>query len=240
VVEVDLSSARPESLPGWNLFELTGDERTAAESRVEAIVDAFASTLQWGEQSTRAINLTTQAAGALARIAPLLSPELAPTIFQLPTLLSNERWRAAVLPFLPKASQGFWIDRFPLLAQEAITPLTNLVDRLRHSTPISALLGQSQSTYRVREAMDAGQIVLAFPVRAAPASACSPTCCSSTSCTRRAPGPSSPPPPAVPSGSSSTRCRAMTARPRATSPPCWSRAPSSGSARSSSTRTQSG
>lgn len=124
---------------------------------------AFASTLQWGEQSTRAINLTTQAAGALARIAPVLPPELAPTIFQLPTLLSNERWRAAVLPFLPKASQGFWIDRFPLLAQEAITPLTNLVDRLRHSTPISALLGQSQSTYRVREAMDSGKIVLACP-----------------------------------------------------------------------------
>ena len=163
VVEVDLSSARPESLPGWNLFELGGSERTAAESRVEAIVDAFASTLQWGEQSTRAINLTTQAAGALARIAPVLPPELAPTIFQLPTLLSNERWRAAVLPFLPKASQGFWIDRFPLLAQEAITPLTNLVDRLRHSTPISALLGQSQSTYRVREAMDSGKIVLACP-----------------------------------------------------------------------------
>lgn len=163
VVEVDLSSARPESLPGWNLFELSGDERTAAESRVEAIVDAFASTLQWGEQSTRAINLTTQAAGALAAIAPLLPPELAPTIFQLPTLLSNERWRAAVLPFLPKASQAFWIDRFPLLAQEAITPLTNLVDRLRHSTPISALLGQSQSTYRVREVIDSGQIVLACP-----------------------------------------------------------------------------
>ncbi len=163
VVEIDLSSARLESLPGWNLFELSGSGSAAAESRVEAIVDAFASTLQWGEQSTRAINLTTQAAGALARIAPVLPPELAPTIFQLPTLLSNERWRAAVLPFLPKAAQGFWIDRFPLLAQEAITPVTNLVDRLRHSTPISALLGQSQSTYRVREAMDSGQIVLACP-----------------------------------------------------------------------------
>ncbi|HEX7245093.1 MAG TPA: hypothetical protein VF245_05955 [Solirubrobacterales bacterium] len=163
VVEIDLSSARLESLPGWNLFELSGSEPAAAESRVEAIVDAFASTLQWGEQSTRAINLTTQAAGALAAIAPVLPPELAPTIFQLPTLLSNERWRAAALPFLPKASQAFWIDRFPLLAQEAITPLTNLVDRLRHSTPISALLGQSQSTYRVRDAMDNGQIVLACP-----------------------------------------------------------------------------
>lgn len=163
VVEIDLGSTHPESLPGWNLFELGGGGGAAVESRVEAIVDAFASTLQWGEASTRAINLTTQAAGALAAIARVLPRALAPTIFQLPTLLSNERWRAAALPFLPKASQGFWIDRFPLLAQDAITPVTNLVDRLRHSTPISALLGQSQSTYRVREAMDGRQIVLACP-----------------------------------------------------------------------------
>ncbi len=103
VVEIDLSSTRLQSLPGWNLFELTGSGSAAAESRVEAIVDAFASTLQWGEQSTRAINLTTQAAGALARIAPVLPPELAPTIFQLPTLLSNELARRRP----PVPAQGF-------------------------------------------------------------------------------------------------------------------------------------
>jgi hypothetical protein len=108
-------------------------------------------------------NLTTQAAGALAHAAQALPPELAPTIFQLPILLSDERWRDAVLPFLPKASEGFWLDRFPLLSEEAITPLTNLVDRLRGSTPMTALLGQSQSSYRVREAMDQGWIVLAHP-----------------------------------------------------------------------------
>jgi hypothetical protein len=163
VVEIDVGSAGEPSLPGWNLFELGGRDRTAVEARVEAIVDAFASTLQWGDQSTRAINLTTQAAGALAHVARILPPELAPTIFQLPTLLSDERWREVALPFLPKASQRFWTDRFPLLAEEAITPLTNLVDRLRASTPIAALLGQSQSSYRVREAMDRGWIVLAHP-----------------------------------------------------------------------------
>jgi hypothetical protein len=93
----------------------------------------------------------------------VLPAELAPTIFQLPTLLSDEKWRAAVLPFLPKTAQGFWNERFPLLAVDAITPLTNMVDRLRASTAISTLLGQSQSTYRVREAMDRGLIVLACP-----------------------------------------------------------------------------
>ena len=38
-----------------------------------------------------------------------------------------------------------------------------MVDRLRGSTAITALLGQSHSTYRVREAMDKGKIVLACP-----------------------------------------------------------------------------
>ena len=45
-----------------------------SEARVEAIVDAFASALEWGERSTRAINLTTQAAAALAAIAGASTP----------------------------------------------------------------------------------------------------------------------------------------------------------------------
>lgn len=163
VVEIDVGSHGAWELPGWNLFELGGRDRAATESRVAAIVDAFASTLQWGDQSTRAINLTTQATRALAHVARALPPELCPTIFQLPTLLSSERWREAALPFLPNSSRAFWTDRFPRLTEEAITPLTNLVDRLQSSPPISTLLGQSQSTYRAREAMDEGWIVLAHP-----------------------------------------------------------------------------
>lgn len=163
VVRIDLGpGSSPAAQPGWNLFELGGDA-VEAEARVEAIVDAFASALEWGERSTRAINLTTQAAAALATIAGRLDSELAPTIFQIPTLLSDAEWRAAALPFLPRADQRFWTDRFPLLASEAITPVTNMVDRLRRSPSIRALLGQSQSTYRVREAMDSGKIVLACP-----------------------------------------------------------------------------
>jgi hypothetical protein len=164
VVQIDLGPGSAlASQPGWNLFGLKGASAEQSEARVEAVVDAFASALEWGERSNRAINLTTQAAGALAAIARVLAPEKAPTIFQIPTLLSNEEWRAAVLPFLPRASQGFWLDRFGRLAEEAITPLTNMVDRLRASTAASTLLGQSQSSYRAREAMDKGLIVLACP-----------------------------------------------------------------------------
>jgi len=163
VVRIDLGpGGSPADQPGWNLFEFGGDA-VESEARIEAVVDAFASALEWGERSTRAINLTTQAAAALAAIAQKLDAELAPTIFQIPTLLSDAEWRQAVLPFLPRADQRFWTDRFPLLASEAITPVTNMVDRLRRAPSIRALLGQSKSTYRVREAMDKGKIVLACP-----------------------------------------------------------------------------
>src|SRR4051794_1192317 len=96
-------------------------------------------------------------------IAKVLPPELAPTIFQLPTLLSDEGWRETCVPFLPRASQRFWRDRFPLLSPEAITPVTNLVDRLRLSSAMSTLLGQSEGSFRIREAMDKGLIILACP-----------------------------------------------------------------------------
>jgi hypothetical protein len=163
IVRIDLGpGSSPAEQPGWNLFEL-GAGAGESEARVEAVVDAFASALEWGERSTRAINLTTQAASALAAISAHLDPDLAPTIFQIPTLLSDSEWRAAVLPFLPRSAQRFWTDRFPLLAAEAITPVTNMVDRLRASSAITALLGQSRSSYRVREAMDEGKIVLACP-----------------------------------------------------------------------------
>jgi hypothetical protein len=163
VIEIDVGSSGGRGLPGWNLFELSGAEDDATEARVAAVVDAFASTLKWGDQSTRAINLTAQAATALAHVGRALPPELAPTIFQLPTVLSDERWREAALPLLPASARSFWEERFPRLAEEAITPVTNLVDRLRTSPAITALLGQSKSTYRVREAMDRGLIVLAHP-----------------------------------------------------------------------------
>jgi hypothetical protein len=162
VVRIDLGPGACAEQPGWNLFEL-GGSAAESEARVEAVVDAFASALEWGERSTRAINLTSQAAAALAAIAGRLDSELAPTIFQIPTLLSDSEWREAVIPFLPRADQRFWTDRFTLLAPEAITPVTNMVDRLRRVERVRALLGQSQSTYRVREAMDEGKIVLACP-----------------------------------------------------------------------------
>lgn len=164
VVEIDLRPGRSlDALPGWNLFELGGATAAEREARVEAIVDAFSAALEWGDRSTRAINLTTQAASSLATIASKLPPGLSPTIFQITTILSDDDWRDAVLPYLAEEQRSFWTDRFPALAAEAITPVTNMVDRLRASTPLAVLFGRSQSSYRAREAMDQGQIVLFCP-----------------------------------------------------------------------------
>ncbi len=160
VVEIDLGPGGPDAQPAWNLFALKDSD---PEARVDAIVSAFAAAVGWGEKSTRAINLTTQAASALARVAEVVDEEIAPTIFQLPTLLTDEEWRAAVIPFLPAHARAFWTGRFPLLQPEAVTPVTNLVDRLRTSRSTTALFGRSEGTFSVREAMDRGLIVLACP-----------------------------------------------------------------------------
>jgi hypothetical protein len=164
VIELDLADRGPrQRQPGWNLFAIHGLTTGQAADRVDAVVDALASTLRWDERNTRALNLATQGAQALVELAHVLPVELAPTIFQLPTLLSNDQWRAAVLPHLAPATRQFFTDRFPRLPAEAVTAVTNLIDRLRAARPVAALLGAPVSTYDVRKAMDDGLIVLACP-----------------------------------------------------------------------------
>jgi hypothetical protein len=161
VVEINLADTGRQ--PGWNLFALAEASEQRAQDRVDAVVDSFASALRWDETNTRALNLITQAAQALSELARKLPPELGPTIFQVPTLLGNEEWRGAVLRFVSPPTRAFFNERFPRLAAEAITPVTNLIDRLRVSPPVAALLGSPTSSYDVRAAMDEGKIVLACP-----------------------------------------------------------------------------
>jgi hypothetical protein len=164
VIELDLVGPRSrDGQPGWNLFAARSLDAEAAERRVEAIVDSFASALQWGERNNRALTLTTQAAGALIELAAVLPDGLQPTIFQMPTLLGNPEWLAAALPYLSPARRQFFAERFPRMSEEAITPVTNLIDRLRSSTQLAALLGAQSSTYDIRRAMDERKIVLACP-----------------------------------------------------------------------------
>jgi hypothetical protein len=164
VIELDLVGPRSrEGQPGWNLFAARGLDPEAAERRVEAIVDSFASALQWTERNNRALTLTTQATAALIELAAVLPRDLQPTIFQVPSILGNPEWLAAALPHLSPARRQFFTERFPRLSEEAITPVTNLIDRLRSSTQLAALLGAQTSTYDIARAMDEQKIVLACP-----------------------------------------------------------------------------
>lgn len=161
VIEINLADTTRQ--PGWNLFAVHGLPPERRAERVDAVVDAFAAALGWDENNTRALNLITQSAQALTDLAARLPAEVAPTLFQVPRLLSDDGWRAKVLPFVSPSVRQFFTDRFPRLSPEAITPVTNLVDRLRLSPSVAALLGSPVSTYDVRAAMDRGQIVLACP-----------------------------------------------------------------------------
>jgi hypothetical protein len=164
IIELDLVGARSrEGQPGWNLLAARGLSDDERERRVEAIVDSFASALQWGERNNRALTLTTQATGALIDLAAVLPDESQPTIFQIPTLLGNPEWLAAVLPYLSVPRRQFFSERFPRMAEEAITPVTNLIDRLRSSRQLAALLGSQHVSYDIRRAMDERRIVLACP-----------------------------------------------------------------------------
>lgn len=160
---IELSIARGSGSTrqvGWNPFSMQGRTVEDLEDRAAAIVDSFAAALRWGEINQRALSITQQTTQSLLELALQLPDELAPTIFQMPTLLSDDGWREAVVPHLSPSLQSYWTNRFTRLGDEAITPITNVVDRLRSAPSIAALLGQSRSTYSLRTAMDRGQVVL--------------------------------------------------------------------------------
>jgi hypothetical protein len=164
VFELDLVGPRSrQGQPGWNLFAARGLDPDAGERRVEAIVDSFASALKWGERNNRALTLTTQATAALIELSRVLPEGLQPTIFQIPSILGNPDWLGAALPFLSPPRRQFFTERFPRLSEEAITPVTNLIDRLRSSTQLAALLGAQSSSYDIARLMNEGRIVLACP-----------------------------------------------------------------------------
>jgi hypothetical protein len=164
IIEVDLVGERSRTgQPGWNLFACRELDPGAAERRIEAIVDSFASALQWSERNNRALTLTTQATGALIELSRVLPEGLQPTIFQIPSILGNPQWLQAALPFLSVPRRQFFTERFPRLSEESITPVTNLIDRLRSSTQLAALLGAQTSTYDIARAMSERKIVLACP-----------------------------------------------------------------------------
>jgi hypothetical protein len=163
VLEFNLSRTRASKQAGFNLLSMTGRDRADIEGRISAVVSAFSAALGWSAVNNRAQNLVTQSVWSLCELGLVLPPELQPTVFQITTILSDEEWRAHTIPHLPRDVASFWQTRFNNLEKSAITPVTNLLDRLRSSPSVAALLGTPQSTYDARRAMDEGKIILASP-----------------------------------------------------------------------------
>ncbi|MEX5636677.1 ATP/GTP-binding protein [Parafrankia sp. FMc2] len=163
VLELDLSVRGSDARQAaWNPLSMEGFSVDDVDARAGAVVAAFASAMGWTETNTRALSIITMAAQSLCELALRLPPDLAPTIFQIPSILANEDWRETVIPYLSPAMRDYWSTRFRRVADH-VTPVTNIIDRMRSSKTIAGVFGASRSTYNVRHAMDTGKIVLACP-----------------------------------------------------------------------------
>ena len=166
VLELSIARSKDETGTGlqvaWNPLSMEGCTHEDIEEKATALVDAIASALGWGagQKAPRALTLLQNGTQSLLELSLQLPDEIAPTIFQFVPLLSSVEWRELVIPRLSPYMQEFWLDRFPRFPDEAITPITNLIDRLHQLPSVAALFGRSRSTYDLRRAMDTGAIVL--------------------------------------------------------------------------------
>ena len=163
VVQIDLSRGSNQLQAGWNPLSMESLTAADIESKVATVASAFAAQMDWSDRNTRALNLVGQATQSLCELALQLPAELAPTMFQITTILADDDWRAEVLPFLSATSRSFWTTRYGKLAGESLTVVTNALDRLRASRTVASLFGQSRSTFDLRDAMDTGKVVLLSP-----------------------------------------------------------------------------
>jgi len=145
---------------GWNPFDTRRLTRATLEPRLRMITDGIATALGWNSTAPRAATLLQMATQSLLELSMQLPAELAPTIFQIPTILTNDEWRARVTPLLSQPVKEWWDHTYDRYPPEASTPVTNFIYRMRSVESVAALFGASKSTYDLRAAMDNRQIVL--------------------------------------------------------------------------------
>lgn len=150
---------------GWNPLSMVGRDPDEIEDTVSMMVAGFSAVLGWSEVNNRAQNLLTQSVSSLCQLNLRLPPHLQATLFQIPTILVDDPWREEILRFLPAHLRDFWTTKLKTQtdAKTATSPVTNLCDRLRASGQMSALFGQSVSTFDMRKIMDTGTILLLCP-----------------------------------------------------------------------------
>jgi len=164
IVRIDLGGVGLSANPGLNLLDRQGaDDWGADQLLARGLRDTVAVAMHWSDRHVRVLALLSRAALALAELGRTLPGNLQPTIFQLESLLLDSGFRRAVAPLLSDSQRAYWSDGggYENTPREVISAVLLLGDRLRSSPALMALLGQPQTTWNARQAMDEGQIVLA-------------------------------------------------------------------------------
>ncbi|MFE6894798.1 hypothetical protein [Streptomyces sp. NPDC057694] len=162
---IDLSVKRPDAMvAAWNPLSMEGRASEEIQDVIGSVVAGLAAAQGWGDGAPRARAILSHAIEVLAHLAHQMCargrPDLQPTLFTIPRLLSDEEWREGVLTQLPFKLKQFWHTTFPKFEGSAVPVVTQTIEQLATSTSLRAFLGQPRSTYDVRRAMDERQIVL--------------------------------------------------------------------------------
>ena len=156
IYEISLEAGRSRQA-GWNPFAI--GHRAQIEERMMSVSDALAAAVGWRHGiNNRAIGITVNSVRTLLELALAVPADMKPTLFQLGALLGDDDWRDTVVPHLSAQTREYW-GRFAYRGSE-FSPLTSLVDRLRTSESVAALLGASQPSFDLRRVMDTGGIIL--------------------------------------------------------------------------------
>ncbi|GAB3435131.1 hypothetical protein GCM10027569_86890 [Flindersiella endophytica] len=164
VWEIDLTLRNDEARQcGWNPLSMHGKRREHIYDQTSAVVTGIASALAWGDGANRAQTILTKACESLCELGLKLPADLQPTLFQIRTLLQDEDWRMAIMPHLSGGLKAYWATSFRSYSADAIPVVTNVIERLAASPALRAFLGQPQSTYDARRALDTGRVVMVCP-----------------------------------------------------------------------------
>ncbi|MEU5825621.1 hypothetical protein ABZ798_31560 [Streptomyces sp. NPDC047803] len=162
---IDLSVKSPDAMiAAWNPLSMEDRAPEEIQDVIGAVVAGLAAAQGWGDGAPRARAILSHAVEVLAHLALLMCrrgrPDLQPTLFTIPRLLSDEEWRESVLIKMPLKVQQFWHTTFPKYESNAVPVVTQTIEQLATSISLRAFLGQPRSTYDARTAMDERQIVL--------------------------------------------------------------------------------
>ncbi|MGW7603144.1 ATP/GTP-binding protein [Streptomyces antimycoticus] len=166
--EINLAKCElDQPVVSWNPLSMEGRTAHDVQDVVRSVTEGIAAAQSWGDHAPRARTILARAAQALALLSLRAvqdgRPDLQPTIFQLRTWLTDEDWREALLPLLPRRVQTYWRNTFPTLPKEAVATVTYVMDRLDTSQSLQAFFGSPRSSYDVRTAMDTDQVVFVCP-----------------------------------------------------------------------------